>query len=328
MNDSHMHIELDTYVDDKDSCDSYERHMFQLFIIDAHTYDNFNTETGAVTKCDQCGVKSNKVTIFGCVGCLYNIYNFHNNIVNTINRGMLRPIDIVIRPKNELLAYNELDAAVFFSCGLTEEQFRNLRFVAKGVLINKQEVATNSVDILCGAMLGASITPNSALLEVAPTPDYVSFVYITNRGCVITITTVFDDNTCAGTSRGAYLSLEPRVSNCPACSLQHSLMCYNCILAATGRNSGQLLSESIDILNACLFKYNCEFISNDIIEISRYIWNNSQRCLYNTRANPALVTIDVLREVIAFDRSDIQSIQPELENMYETYAIVHATLFG
>lgn len=300
-----------------------ERYVFQLFIIDERAYEYADTEMGAVTKCDQCGFKSSKTTVFGCTHCIHNIYNFRADVLNILNRSIPRPIDIVIRPKNDLLLYNELDATIFFNCGLDASQFAKLHFVAKGVLINKYETAASSVDILCDAMSGTNI--GGYTKDVARPPEYVSFVYITNRGCIVTITSVFTNNDiCVGSN--SYLSLEPRVSGCPACSLSHSLMCYNCISATT--RDKVLLPATIDILNACLFKYNCEFVSYDIAEISRYIWNNSEKCLYNTRATPALATMEVLQEVIAFDQSDIANVRSEIGYMYDMYESVQGALFN
>jgi len=300
------------------------KYMFQLFIIDERAYKCADTNISLVTKCDQCGFKSSKTTVFGCTHCIHNIYNFHPDVLNALNYNIPRPIDIVIRPKNDLLLYNELDAAIFFNCGLDISQFTKLHFVAKGVLINKYETAMSSIDNLCNTMSGTSIGSSGCAGGIAQSPEYVSFVYITNRGCVVTITSVFTNNgICMETN--SYLSLEPRVSGCPACSLSHSLMCYNCISATTRDKA--LLPATIDILNACLFKYNCEFVSSDIAEISRYIWNNSEKCLYNTRATPALATMEVLQEVIAFDQSDIASVRSEIGYMYDMYELVQSTLF-
>lgn len=309
---------------------------YQIFIIDAYIYHLADIPVSCgVTKCDLCGARSNKITTFGCIDCFYNICNFEADSLNMINNYIDRPVDIIIRLKNDVLQYSELDAVIFFNCGLTVEQFNNLHFIAKGVIINKYNNNTSGVDDLCAAMLGTGISSGNA--PAISTPEYVSFVYITNIGCIISITVVFRENRA-----NPYLMLEPRVYGCTRCSTPQSLMCYPCIHATSAGGQSEeigamamsaditslrLSPATINVLNACLLKYNCEFISNDILEIARYILVNSDMCLHSATMVHNLCSADILREVIAFDQSEIAAVNPDLERMYDTYEFVYSTLF-
>jgi len=312
---------------------------YQIFIIDAYIYHlaDITTDSGK-SKCDFCGARSDKIVVFGCIDCIYNKYGFEPDCINMINNYVDRPVDIVIRPKSEILTYNELDATIFFNCGLTIEQFNSLRFVAKGVIINKYNDNAASIDNLCSAMFNTDISSNIAAIN-APVlaPEYVTFIYITDIGCIISITVIFKNNRA-----DPYLLLEPRVYGCSRCSVPQSLMCYPCILAtsAGGQNeeignsamsaditSLRLSPATINILNTCLLKYNCEFVSNNILELAKYILENSDKCLHCVNINRDLCRAEILRDVIGFDQSEVNCIHPELEKLYDTYDIVYSTLF-